>query len=426
MNDNVEVWLWLLLVMGPHNPRTVTALRAGGYDLKRTCVQMREGKYEFLRLEEMERVQSVRLGQVRALQQLCAENDISIITIDNPDYPEKLKYIANPPIVLFVQGDIACLKQDGKPRQTITAIGTRTCSEYSLDTTRKLCQQFAKAGACVVSGLATGLDTAAHSAVLDSKAEGKGTTLGVLACGNLVNYPAESAELKKRIIRSGGAVISELLPETLTPKGYFDMRNRILAGISDCVVVLEASEKSGTLLTAKHAFNQRKRVFFIPPHNIAESRYNGAEILYEQGAAPLFSYKNALAAVSWIGVAEKAEPFSRKTPVQKPETWTADTLSSADKPKRTSTRKAKSAETEPVETVEPVKPEKPDYSKPIPEGLSELETKVYKELLKSPADSDLLVIRTSTNYRDIMDALVNLELDGIVSRSADGTYSLSE
>lgn len=286
MDSSLEMWLWLLLVMQPHNPRTYKILEACGYDIRSACVAVRDGGFSFLSAKEKKRAADVRMKEIRDLQRLCADNNICIVPLDSSEYPEKLRLISNPPIVLFVQGNILCLKN----RLIVSAVGTRRPSEYSVRVSGELAGQLASAGAAVVSGLAVGLDTAAHRGALNAN----GITVGVLACGSLVNYPAESGELKKEIVRKGGAVIGELMPESPCPNGYFPMRNRIMAGIADATVVLEAAAKSGTLLTANHAFGMRRRVFVIPPHDIFDPRYAGLTGLYRNGAAPVFGVEDIL------------------------------------------------------------------------------------------------------------------------------------
>lgn len=394
-NENVEIWLWLLLVMRPHNPRTITVLRSTGYDVRRACVKMREGEYQFLKPEETERVKTVRLGRIRELQCQCEENGISIIPLDHPDYPEKLRYIKNPPIVLFVQGDIRCLKG----RKIISAVGTRTPSEYSLQISEHLCGEIAKSDTAIISGMAVGLDTSAHKAALSAG----GITVGILACGNLVNYPVDNKTLKEEIISSGGAVISELLPDSEPSKGYFDLRNRLISGISDCVIVLESAEKSGTLLTAKHAFEQRRRVFFIPPHDIRDKRYCGAAKLYKDGASPVFCTEDILNAFTLTGEN------------------TSDTSAESEKPTVENTKAQTSKPN--INEAKPQKVKSTSYEQLLPEGLTEAEALVYKALVESAADADTLVMRTDIEYTEIMDTLLSMELDGLVKRNADGTYA---
>ena len=413
-NGNVEMWLWLLLVMQPRNPKTHAILNSCGYNLRRACIRMREGDFPFLSEKDNQRIKTIRLGKVRELQRLCADNGISIVTYDSKSYPKLLRFIDNPPIVFFVQGDILCL--EGK--QIVSAVGTRKPSEYSVRTAHKLCGSIAKAGSVIVSGLAVGLDTVAHEAAL----ENNGITAGILACGNLVNYPAESKALKEQILQNGGVLISELLPETTTPKGYFQMRNRIISGIADEVIVLEAAQESGAILTANNAFDQRRRVFFVPPHDIMDKRYSGAALLYKNGAAPVFCAKDVIGLFSIMRNIEN-QFIANETVENNDDSEIAATdngfQNQHDNPSNseyihgtTDVERENSQSAAPKRTVT------------IPDTFNETEKAIYKVLIKGPADVDAIVARSERYYRDITTALLSLEINGSVTRSAEGVYSI--
>lgn len=401
------MWLWLLLVMRPHNHKTQKILESSGYDIRRACVSVRDGAFEKLSVNEFQRARDTHVKDVNALQRLCDEKGISIIPFDHPDYPEKLRLIDNPPVVLFARGDLRCLKG----RRVISAVGTRNPSEYSLRTAETLCASVAGTGAAVVSGLALGLDTAAHRGALRAN----GVTVGVLACGHLVDYPAGSHDLKNDIIRRGGAVISELLPNEGVSRGYFDERNRLISGVADAVVVLEAAARSGALLTAKHAFEQRRRVFFIPPHDLLDERYSGARVLYNEGAAPVFGYEDIVNAFTLTGetggrAADAAPP---KPAPYKPKAADPVPYKPASSAARTAARPSKAK----TETVLP-------QERTTPEGLGRDEAMLYRELMKGPLDVDNLVVRTEIYYRTVMELLMEMEINGLVERRSDGTYSI--
>ncbi len=401
------MWLWLLLVMQPHNPKTQKLLQSCGYDIRRACIQVRDGAFPSLSAAEKKRARDVRLNEVRALQKQCGENDIYVIPFDSSSYPDKLRYINDPPIVLFSRGDLRCLKN----RKIIAAVGTRHPSDYSLSTAHTLCASIAGTGAAVVSGLAVGLDTQAHRGALSVN----GVTVGVLACGHLVDYPTASHELKEDIIRGGGAIISELLPEANLPQGYFNTRNRLISGLADATVVLQAGARSGTLLTAAHAFEQRRRVFFIPPHDIMDSQYSGAAKLYADGASPVFGYEDIVNAFTITGETVSTPVSSNTAPTNPPRdpALVPPAASPKTKPARSTKSAAKSAPT-PVQSPQ----------KAIPEGLDKDETKIYKALMNESLDLDLIVVRTEIYYRTVMEILMEMEVNGLVERHPDGMYSI--
>lgn len=267
--------------MQPYNRRTINILERFDFNAKKAAAAIRDGKV-LLSEEEKQRAKEIRNGAVQEVMKLCFDNGIKIITLDDEEYPYLLKHIDNPPIVLFCAGNLGGL--DGE--FTISAVGARYPSKYGISVTTQIIPQLVKIGAVVISGLAVGIDAAAHKSCIDSG----GRTIGVLGCGSLINYPAENAWLKREIIQSGGAVISELLPFTTPSADYFRHRNRIISGLSPGTLVLEASETSGALITANHACEQGREVFYIPPHDIMSERFMGVAFLGRDGAVPVFSY----------------------------------------------------------------------------------------------------------------------------------------
>lgn len=286
MTNPVEVWLWLLLVMKPYNPKTTEILEKYDYNATEAAKAIRDGDIQSLTDEEKHRAQVTRTADVQKIMDCCAKNGVRIITLDNEEYPEALKNIYNPPIVLFVAGSLEKLND----KFAISVVGTRHASSYAYRVTNYIVSPLAKLGTVIVSGLAYGLDSAAHTSCLDSG----GTTIGVCACGILVDYPAGNGALKRKIIDNGGAVISELLPFDKTSGEYFKYRNRIISGLSHGTLVVEAGEKSGCFLTTGHALEQGREVFAVPPHNIMDNSHNGTSSLIRDGAIPVFSYTDIL------------------------------------------------------------------------------------------------------------------------------------
>ena len=282
---NKEIWLWLLLVMSPHNDRTMQIVERYG-DIRSAAEAVRDGKCELLNEDELKRAQSIHSRDVSAIIAECEANGIRIITIEDDEYPNRLKSVINPPAVLFVQGNLADL--DAEP--VLAVVGTRRASQYGLRTTKRICTELARNGMVLVSGLAVGIDSVAHQCALSNG----GRTIGVLACGNLVDYPAASHELKRSIIRSGGAVISELPPRTGVTKEYFRMRNRIIAGLAQGTLITEAPDPSGCKHTAEHTIEQGKTLFCVPPHDIFDRRYAGVIGYLRDGATPVFDHTDIL------------------------------------------------------------------------------------------------------------------------------------
>lgn len=181
---------------------------------------------------------------------------IKKISIENKNYPSLLKKIKNPPKILYYLGEIK------EKENCLAIVGARKCTNYGKEMAFKIAQQLAEVGLTVVSGFAPGIDTAAHKGALESK----GRTIAVLGTGinfKLI-YPKENLKLIEKILELGGAIISEFPPWIHGTKYTFLQRNRIISGLSLGVVVIEAKEKSGALITAEYAFSQNKKVFALP------------------------------------------------------------------------------------------------------------------------------------------------------------------
>lgn len=183
------------------------------------------------------------------------QDRIKEIKIGEKSYPPKLQHIYASPKILYVLGNDKILNH-----KAIAIVGCRDCSEYGKRIAYGLAQEFARKNIVVISGLARGIDTYAHKGVLSAK----GKTIAVLGCGLDVIYPPENIELYKQILRNGGAVISEYPIGTKPLKQHFPARNRIISGLSDGVLVVEAKERSGTLITVDHALEQGKDIYAVP------------------------------------------------------------------------------------------------------------------------------------------------------------------
>ena len=190
------------------------------------------------------------------------EAGIQALTAESQTYPPLLRTIHDPPIVLYVWGELTPADS-----QSIGIVGSRQSTFYGMETAKKLSYQLAFAGLTVISGLARGIDTAAHQGALAAK----GRTVAVLGCGLSQVYPPENFALAERIAEGSGAVISEF-PMSVTPdRTTFPMRNRIISGCSVGVLVVEAGLKSGALISANQAAEQGRTVFAVPgPHRPAK------------------------------------------------------------------------------------------------------------------------------------------------------------
>lgn len=221
------------------------------------------------------------------------EKGIEVLTWEDQNYPGKLLEIDQPPPVLYTRGKI-----NSEDDWAIAIVGTRRMTVYGRQVTQDLGTILAAKGVTVVSGLARGIDSIAHTATLDSG----GRTLAVLGCGVDIIYPPENRKLYERIVESG-AVISEYPPGTMPESSNFPPRNRIISGLSQATVVVEAGETSGALITASFAANQGREVFVVPG-NILAPQSMGCNRLIRDGARILLNPNDVLETLNLGAVGE--------------------------------------------------------------------------------------------------------------------------
>lgn len=181
--------------------------------------------------------------------------DISVVTCKSETYPELLKETDAYPIMLYCRGDVGLLKSE-----CLAVVGTRRATKYGKDVGSKIVRDVASEGVTIVSGLADGIDTMAHTATL----EAGGKTIAVLGSGLLNIYPSTNTELATKIVESGGLIISEYKPSEIASSYHFPVRNRIIAGLSKAVFIVEATEKSGSMHTKNYALDYGREIFALP------------------------------------------------------------------------------------------------------------------------------------------------------------------
>lgn len=222
--------------------------------------------------------QSLATGKSAELarEELARARDasITVLSMDDPLYPRRLKEIYDPPVVLYVRGDAAILNQPG-----IAVVGTRHPTPYGSGMAERLSCDLAGQGLVIISGMARGVDTASHRGAISAK----GKTVAVFGTGVDVIYPKENSRLSEQILSCGGALISEFPLSTFAAPQNFPIRNRIISGMSIGVLVVEAAEYSGTRITARLALEQNRDVFAVPG-NVTNKNSWGPNTLIKQGA----------------------------------------------------------------------------------------------------------------------------------------------
>ncbi|KAA5605415.1 DNA-protecting protein DprA [Roseospira marina] len=224
----------------------------------------------------------------------CDENNVRLISFLDPLYPAALKSVPDFPVLLYIKGDAAALSKVG-----CAVVGTRHASKLGLSWARQIASLLVKNGFCVVSGLALGIDTAAHEGALQAG----GATVAVMAHGLDKVTPARNKNLSTQIIENGGALVSEHAPGVPPRKQEYVRRNRIQSGLSICSLVVESSESGGSIYQGKFTLQQNRKLFCImPPENtrgVSDFQAAGARrLIREAGAKPIGSSEELLSAIN--------------------------------------------------------------------------------------------------------------------------------
>lgn len=237
------------------------------------------------------------------------ERGISLVTLEDPEYPVKLKRIIAPPYALYYRGHLP-----SKDRRSVAIVGARWRSAYGSQVARALGKKLAQAGVDVISGMALGIDTDGHMGALD----GAGKTYAVLGCGVDICYPGRNKYLYEQIPVDGG-ICSEFVPGTQPLPALFPQRNRIISGLSDYVVVIEARLKSGSLITADYAMEQAREVYALPGR-ITDELSQGCNHLIQQGAGVFVSVEDFLKEMELSCARTDVQMDFRKNLLEKDET----------------------------------------------------------------------------------------------------------
>lgn len=281
--ENKRYWIWLSLIKNLGSKRKLKLL-----ELYRT-------PEEIYKLTKEELININGIGEAIANDIIISknekilnyhikymkENNIKIININEREYPQALKKIYDPPISLYVRGNIEKLNN-----KNIGIVGCRECTTYGKKSAEYFAYNLSKQNINIVSGLAKGIDSYAHLGSLNT-----GNTIAVLGNGLDMIYPKENLELANEIIKRGGTIISEYPCGTKPDKMKFPARNRIISGISSGIIVIEAKEKSGTLITVDFALEQGRDVFVVPG-NINSINSVGTNDLIKQGARLVTTYED--------------------------------------------------------------------------------------------------------------------------------------
>lgn len=301
------------------------------------------------------------------------------ITLEDPDYPSRLRRVEMPPPLLFVRGSRRCLDED----HVVAVVGTRRPTDKGRLIAGWIAAGLASAGACVVSGLAVGIDGVAHAATLAES----GRTVAVLGGGHANLFPKSHQRLAEAIVAAGGAVISEYAPDTVPSRGTFPRRNRLVSGMSDATIVVEAGRRSGALITAGWALEQGRECFLVPGP------------LDSPASAGCLAFLRAFPSQARVvcGIPELLEDLGFS--------------GGSDEDTRTGPGRRSSPAAE-APSVAP---------SAVLASLSDLERKLAERLASGPATADELARVTGGSPAAVLSALTLLELRGLVA-SGYGRY----
>lgn len=316
--------------------------KAGILKTEESCIKFDAWKKEFYRLEEK--------------YYHLADKGIRFVAHFDPDYPARLLSMYDFPAALYVKGELP-----GKDEPAAAVIGARDCSAYGCQTAEYMAKELAEAGVNIISGLALGIDGAGHKGALN----GGGKTFAVMGCGVNICYPRSNYSLYAKIPEQGG-LISEYPPDIPPLARNFPIRNRIISGLSDAVLVMEARRKSGSLITAQIALEQGKDIYALPGR-ITDSLSEGCNHLIASGAFVLMSAENLL---ENMGISYKKKDRERGK---------------------------------------------------IEKGLAKREKMVYSCLDSEPLHAEEIAARAGLPVSQSMDALLTLELEGYAVRTT-GLY----
>ncbi len=302
-----------------------------------------------------------------------AKKKMALVLREDAQYPPLLRQIAHPPHLLYVYGET-----DLTDRFPVAVVGTRRASAYGLTHTREIAAELAQTGVCVVSGLALGIDAAAHTGALD----GGGRTVAVLGSALDKPYPQENEPLMRRILESGGSVVSEYAPGTPPSRYSFLQRNRIIAGMCLGTLVTEGPRRSGALNTATRTLENGREVFALPG-NVDSPGAQLPNMLISEGARLVTGAADILSAL---------------------------VIEPKDAPK------AAQAAVAPMEAPAEKKPH-------IPGGLDETQRAICAALLAGEADFDALCAVSGLESDELGALLIEMEMDGLVTPLAGTRYA---
>ncbi len=431
MSDNGLLWLWFSLVFAPGTKSADNLLEGFGGNIEEIY---EAGEERYLTVDKLvksiiDRLCNKDLSEAKEILAFCKNEGIGILTPDSPLYPARLGRIRSKPSVLYYKGVL----RDLEPEVCIAEVGTRTMSEYGSHSAYSIAYDLAKAGAVVVSGMAKGVDGMAHRGALDAG----GYTVAVLGNGIERAYPAEHLSLMREII-SNGIVITEFKPFTEPKGGNFPLRNRIISGLSQGTVVIEAPKSSGALITADRAAEQGRDIFAVPG-KVGELNSSGTNQLIKNGAKivtcaadilleyqTLYSGKINLNNIPSIKSEKYRSPISLKVASPRPGLYDTGITErgASEAMKRSEKEIIRNSDKKEPEAKAPEKAKEP---RKLDFGAYPSDQAAILRLLseKKQLCSDDIVRELGLSIGDVLAAMTMLEISGEITALPGGMYTLN-
>lgn len=350
---------------------------------------------------QVEKLKNFSLEDAQKILDAANENGWKIVTPSSEFYPHNLLSLQDLPLVLYVDGDETVLTNE----LSVSVVGARKASDYGKSVARALSSALSEKGFTIVSGGALGIDSAAHQGALDEK----GKTICVLGCGLGTNYLMDNKPLRDEIVRNG-ALVTEFPPFTPASRTTFPLRNRIISGMTLGTIVVEAGERSGSLITARCALEQGRDVFAVPG-DLVSSSFLGTNNLIRNGATPVFSPNDILESYyfRYHNEFKDKERFADDEIIKRAQKYLTNQ----------ETQKPEIKEQPKVVTVtENAKKDAPDY-------LTDNAKKVYDFIGNEPVHIDEIINKCGLTTEKTLSAITELEIYGLVTQLSGRRYKIN-
>lgn len=405
---NAEYWIWLQTVFGAGSTKPIHTLEYfdtvkdfynAGVDGWKRC--------RHLTSADIEKLKSVSLKSSQRVIDHCDKKGYQILTPEDELYPVNLIRIKNPPCVLYVKGDMP----DFNDEAAIAVVGTRKCTNEGIALAGTLGYRLSQSGMIVVSGGALGCDIAASRGAVLAKAK----SVIVMGCGLSVPYLMKNERIR-RDVAENGAIISELHPLEPASKTTFPIRNRLMSALALGTLVIQAPKRSGALLTVDHALEQGKDIFAIPG-GITAKEYSGNNKLLEDGVFPVYTPADIVSEYI-CEYPHKLNLDNAYTPLAEDEMFKS-ILEKLENKSQNDNKKPVTKEQKEEAKEHKEEPEKTAVDTSHLTGINE---KIYNLFTSEPVNLDTIINASNEDPADVMIAVTELEMDGLLKSIPGGRY----